>query len=162
MKAPFCSCHERLILRKECHFMGRQKKVRDTKFDLTRLDPQFQERLVQTARQGTIACASVFDILTQVDVSPSDAGKSLDALDIGLTHCQLGLFGYLPEKKIVKPVENPDPELRQAIQSATVDNTLSCEQAWNLARIANVPKMKISGICEAIGIRIKPCQLGAF
>lgn len=142
--------------------MGMHEKVRDTSFDLTRLDPRFQERLMQTVKENKIACASVFDILKHVDVSPSDAGKALDALEIRLTHCQLGLFGYLPEKKIVKPVENPDPELTRAIQSITVDNTLSCKKIWDLAQSAGVPKMKVSGICEGLVIRIRPCQLGAF
>jgi hypothetical protein len=74
----------------------------------------------------------------------------------------LGLFGYLPEKKIVKPQKPENQNLEDAIRDALVEGKLSCERAWEISRSFNVPKMTVSAVCEQLKIKIKPCQLGAF
>jgi hypothetical protein len=79
-----------------------------------------------------------------------------------LVKCQLGLFGYTPEKKIVKPAAAENPDLTSAIQDARVDGDLSCKTAWEIARRFDVSKMKVSSVCEQLKIKVKPCQLGAF
>jgi hypothetical protein len=79
-----------------------------------------------------------------------------------LVKCQLGLFGYTPEKKIVKPKATENPDLASAIRDARVDGKLSCENAWEIARRFDVSKMRVSSVCEQLKIKVKPCQLGAF
>jgi hypothetical protein len=74
----------------------------------------------------------------------------------------LGLFGYKPDKKAVKAKPPKSRQLKEAIQDALVDEQLACIQAWDIASRFNVPKMDVSGACEALSIKIKPCQLGAF
>jgi hypothetical protein len=142
--------------------MSRQPKIIDPDFDINRLDPRFRRLLDGTVKDNRIACVQVFEIVKQVPITLSDAGKALDTLGIRLTHCQLGLFGYQPEKKIVQPIADPEPGLSEAIRSAAEGDVLSCRRCWELASEGGVPKMRISGICETLGIRIKPCQLGAF
>ncbi|OQX03061.1 MAG: hypothetical protein BWK80_56535 [Desulfobacteraceae bacterium IS3] len=73
----------------------------------------------------------------------------------------MGLFGYSPDKKIVK-AEEPAPEIREAILSASEDGRISCNTAWDIAARFNIPKITVSNACEGMKIRIKPCQLGAF
>jgi len=79
--------------------------------------------------------------------------------------CQLGLFGYLPEKKIIKPQNTENQDLKDAIRNALVDGKLPCKDAWDIGDIASefkIRKMTISSIVEAMKIKIKPCQIGAF
>ena len=89
-------------------------------------------------------------------------GKAADLMEIKLVKCQLGLFGYEPVKKIVKPKPAANTDLEKAIRSSLVDGKLSCEAAWEIAHEFNISKMSVSAICEALKIKITPCQLGAF
>jgi len=57
----------------------------------------------------------------------------------------------------------PDnPDVTAAIRAALVDRRLPCASAWDIAKTFGVRKMVVSAACEALGIKIKPCQLGAF
>jgi PIN domain nuclease of toxin-antitoxin system len=79
-----------------------------------------------------------------------------------ITHCQLGLFGHSPEKKIVTPEKAIGIGLRTALESATENGRLSCLKAWEIAVQLQIPKIAVSNACEGLGMKIKPCQLGAF
>ena len=48
---------------------------------------------------GELPCALAFDIAGKNNVAPKEVGVALDVLNIRLTKCQLGLFGYQPKKK---------------------------------------------------------------
>jgi hypothetical protein len=91
-----------------------------------------------------------------------EVGKTADLLGCRLTKCQLGLFGYSPEKKIVGPKHPEEPAVTQAIEDEAKNGRISCRQAWGIAKRFGVRKMTVSSACEAINIKIKPCQLGAF
>lgn len=125
-------------------------------------DPAVAKAVTAAADAGKIACARVFSIASGLGVSPSEAGKTVDLLKIRLVKCQLGLFGYTPEKSIVKPAEKVSPELESAIRSRLTDERLPCVQAWQIADELNLTKLDVSCAAEALGIRVKPCQLGAF
>jgi hypothetical protein len=86
----------------------------------------------------------------------------MDLMEIRLTKCQLGLFGYTPEKKIVTPAESVAPDLEAAIKAAVENGRLSCERAWQMADGRGIKRLAFSSACEALGIKVKPCQLGAF
>jgi len=86
----------------------------------------------------------------------------VDLLKIRLVKCQLGLFGYTPDKSIVKPAEKVSPELESAIRSRLEDERLPCVAAWQLADEFSLKKLDVSCAAEALGLKIKPCQLGAF
>ena len=79
-----------------------------------------------------------------------------------ITYCQLGLFGHSPEKKIVRPEKAVDLRLKTVIEAAAEDGRLSCLKAWDIAAQLQIPKIAVSNACEGLGMRIKPCQLGAF
>jgi hypothetical protein len=68
----------------------------------------------------------------------------------------------VPDKKKVTPKPPENRQMEEAIQSALVDTKLACRDAWEIARRFQVPKMSVSAACEALNIKIKPCQLGAF
>ena len=89
-------------------------------------------------------------------------GQAADALEISLSKCQLGLFGYKPNKKIVQAETNPPADLLAAIKAADQDGKVPCSVLWEIAARFNVPRLNTSNVCEGQGIKVKPCQLGAF
>jgi len=125
-------------------------------------DENIQNILAQRAKGNELPCAVAFDIAGQLDTSPAAVGEYADQLKLDLVKCQLGLFGYKPNKRIVKPVDVVVPELAAAIKNELVNDRLPCKSAWKLAKKIGVRKMAVSGACETLGVKIKSCQLGAF
>ncbi len=114
------------------------------------------------AKEGELPCADAERIALEQDTAMAEVGRTLDLLEIRISRCQLGLFGYAAEGKIVKR-ENPvTRELEKAIRSRLSGGRLPCTSAWEIAAEWKIPRMKISSACEELKIKIKPCQLGAF
>jgi len=67
-----------------------------------------------------------------------------------------------PKKSIVKPAASVTPELERAILAGLVNDRLPCKTAWDTAKELGIHKMKVSAACDAMRIKIRPCQLGAF
>ena len=126
------------------------------------LNEEIKDHIIRQTKNNELPCAVAFKIAAELNVSPAEVGKTADLLEMMLVKCQLGLFGYKPEKKIVKPKAAENPDLASAIQDARVDGNLSCEKAWEIASRFDVAKMKVSSICEQLKIKVKPCQIGAF
>jgi len=125
-------------------------------------DGAVYDALRSRAKNDEVPCAVAFEVAKDLTVAPGDVGKAMDLTNIRLIKCQLGLFGYSPEKKIVSTRMPDNPDLGAAIQAALVDHRLPCAAAWDIADRFGIRKMAVSAACEALGIKIKPCQLGAF
>jgi len=125
-------------------------------------DPRIETALQGLADRGEISCAEAFRVASQAGVGPAEVGKTIDLTGLRLVKCQLGLFGYKPEKSILRPPENVPETLERAIRDRLSGGRLSCEAAWGIAAALRVPKLEVAGAAEALKIRIKPCQLGAF
>lgn len=127
------------------------------------LDPALAKRLYEKARDGHLSCSSAFTIAEETGASPIEIGRAADLLELKITKCQLGLFGYMRKKRnIVEPAERVPGELEQALQEGVVNGRLSCKRAWDIARRFGISKTKITSACERLNIRLGPCQLGAF
>jgi hypothetical protein len=120
------------------------------------------EALHAASVSGEIPCAAAMKVAAEQKASPADIGKALDIEEINIVKCQLGLFGYKPEKKIVRPAASVSDELKKEITGGLADGRLPCDRAWAIAEKMHMPKMDIAAACETLGIKIKPCQLGAF
>jgi len=125
-------------------------------------DPIVKDTVIKNAGQGNLACAVAFKIAKELGVPPAEIGRTVDLLELRLIKCQLGLFGYQPDKKTVKARTPDNRQMEEAIQNALNDGKLACCDAWEIAKRFKVPKMTVSGACESLSIKIKPCQLGAF
>ena len=128
----------------------------------TRLDADVAAEIKKRERQGTLTCAAAHAIADDLNRSPGEVGRCMDLIEVRLTKCQLGLFGYRPNKKIVSPAAAVDPRLADAINAALVDGRIACETAWQIADGRGMNRMALSAACEALGRKVKPCQLGAF
>jgi hypothetical protein len=125
-------------------------------------DDSIKTEILKQPKTGEIPCAAAFQIAETLKVSPNAVGKAADLMNFKLTECQLGLFGYRPRKKIVEPHCDIKADVKDAISQSLVRGRLSCERAWKIASRFNIGKMAVSSACEAMGIKIKDCQLGAF
>ena len=125
-------------------------------------DPELVRVIRENLKKTMLPCAVAFKIAQTVQVPPLEVGKAADSQEIPLAKCQLGLFGYLPEKKIVKAETEAPPALLDALKAACENDRLPCDSLWRIADQFKLPKMSVSAVCEGHGIKIKPCQLGAF
>jgi hypothetical protein len=120
------------------------------------------EEIEKRADQGALTCAAAHAIAEALAVAPAEVGRCLDLMEIRLTKCQLGLFGYTPEKKIVSPADEVAPALEKAINDAIADGRIACASVWQIADHEGLKRLALAAACEALNVKVKPCQLGAF
>jgi len=126
------------------------------------VDPAVVKAVKENQSNNEISCATAFTIAGDLGLQPDEVGFTIDTLEITITKCQLGLYGYKPNKKIIKPADNVSPDLEDAIRAGLVNDRFPCAVAWETAEKFGIKKMEISSACETLGIKITPCQLGAF
>jgi hypothetical protein len=128
----------------------------------TPVDPSLAEALKQMAPNGLLPCRIAHEIASQFAVPPAEVGKTADLLEHRIIECQMGLFGYSPQKRIVTPAARVDPALREALEQRTVEGVISCFSCWEVAAALGIARMAVASAVESLGLKIKPCQLGAF
>jgi len=125
-------------------------------------DPEIVEQIRQKLSNNHITCAAAHAIAEDLSVPPSQVGMTIDLLEARIIKCQMGLFGYSPQKNIVKPAERVSSALKNAIETKQADKRISCEHCWEIASQTGLKKLEVASACEALGMKVKPCQLGAF
>lgn len=126
------------------------------------IDDDLKKEILEQVKNNSISCKKAEEIAEKLGFSLGETGRAIDILNINITKCQLGLFGYGETKKIVQPAKEVTPELKKSIASAMENERLSCAAAWEIAEKFNISRMKVASACEAMNMKIKPCQLGAF
>ena len=82
-------------------------------------------------------------------------------VDTRIIACQMGLFGYSPERRIVKAAESVSDELAGLLrQSAVTEHR--CAARWRIADDLKLQRMAVAAACERLGLEVKPCQSGAL
>ncbi|MBW1910983.1 MAG: hypothetical protein JRJ11_15840 [Deltaproteobacteria bacterium] len=127
-----------------------------------KVQPEIAKALKQKASNREISCAAAHKIARDLKVSPAEVGFTTDTLEIRIVKCQMGLYGYQPEKRVVKPAKTVSQTLEEAICDSLVGERLSCRAAWDIAKRSGTAKMAISSACETLKIKISSCQLGSF
>jgi len=125
-------------------------------------DGEIWEILRTRSENGKLACKRALASARELAVDPLVIGRYADDMGIKLAACQLGLFGYRPEKKIVKPADTIEPVLAGQIEKHLSEGRLPCAAAFEIAESMGLARMDVSSACEAMKVSIKPCQLGAF
>lgn len=126
------------------------------------LDPVVVKKL-EILRQGNqITCAAAHRAASELDVQPSEIGIQMDLMELRLVQCQMGLFGHGSSTGAAdREIELPDG-LEVRLGKKAVNGRISCKDTWDIAREFKMSRPDMGAACEQIGIRIKPCQLGAF
>lgn len=128
----------------------------------TIVDNTIMAAVASRMKNQSITCKKAFSIARELSVSPLTVGKAIDLQEGRITGCQLGLFGYgNGQKPAGIPFDVPDA-LEFEIRKLLENGRLSCEKAWLTAESENLSRLNIAQACESLGIRIGPCQLGAF
>ncbi|MFQ5444801.1 MAG: hypothetical protein ACE5DO_07430 [Desulfobacterales bacterium] len=144
--------------------MGLRKKKRFTAKHgpEIKLNRAIGDEISKRIKEKVLSCKDAFEIAEKLQVPAAEVGTSADLLGVNIIKCQLGLFGYGEEKKPVKSQTKPILDLEHAIENALVNGKLPCKSAWTIASRLNVQRLTVSRAGEAMGIKIKSCQLGAF
>lgn len=129
--------------------------------------PSISEAIRSSLVDGQLPCAKAFVIVKQLGVEPIQVGDEADAMGVSLSKCQLGLFGYGSKAegkhRWVKAMQHVPPRLAEAIRAAAQPTgKLPCVEAWRVAREMHLSRQTVSNAAEGLGVRINPCQLGAF
>ena len=114
---------------------------------------------------GALGCAMAEKIAKELKVKMAEVGTTADLLEIKIKECQLGLFGWGDKPGHGKDIQAMDAvpaDLRSAIEKAVVNGMVSCAAAWRIADQLSVKRKAVSAACEALKLKIRPCQLGAF
>jgi hypothetical protein len=120
------------------------------------------ELLKKKRVDGAMTCPLAFQAAGELNLTPAEIGQALDILEIPLSKCQLGLFGYSPVSRIIQSAESVAEDLEAAIRAAMIDGRLPCAAAFKIAADFKLAKIRVSSACEKLKIKISACQLGAF
>ncbi len=116
--------------------------------------------------EGKLPCAEAFAIVDNLSIPPHRVGQAADVEDIRLSRCQLGLFGYEQKQGWTEDRiehKDPPPGFEEAVRvELNPQGELSCRRAWQMAERMGIPRLQMGCFVEQLGIRIAPCQLGAF
>lgn len=127
-----------------------------------KLDQNLARAVKEKTRDGAISCAAAHMIANRFKIPPGEVGFTVDLLEIRIAKCQLGLFGYKPEGRIVKSAETISDELERSIRNGLTENRLHCIDAWEIADKLGLKLLDVASACEGMKIKISKCQLGAF
>ncbi len=126
-------------------------------------NPEATELVRELSNDGEITCADAHEISRKLGISPAEVGGTIDRLEIKIVQCQLGLFGHEGGKRnIVTPAEVVSPKMKDRIMKDVVGNEISCHALWNIAEEVETTRLAMTAACEALNLKIRECQLGAF
>jgi hypothetical protein len=116
--------------------------------------------------KGKLPCPVAHFIAASLKVTPEEVGETATALNVKLYQCQLGLFGYGRKgvsgyKILGRPVEVSEDVLEN-IRGAARDGKISCSDLWDIADKAGIFRPEAGNAADSLGIKVTPCQLGAF
>ncbi len=126
------------------------------------IDSTIKKQIDKNTSNHQITCAAIHKIADSMDISPENIGIQTDLMECRIMACQLGLFGYADKKKKIDPDIIISSDLHQTIDAATNGNKISCIKCWEIAKDLSISRLVIGSACEKKGLKIKPCQLGAF
>jgi hypothetical protein len=125
-----------------------------------------EEGIKHVLQDGKLPCAVAFQLAEEQGVTPGEIGDLADRLNIRVSNCQLGLFGYGPKAegkhKIVKPAPTVSNDVAAAIQGRAAGGQIACADLWTVAEALHLSKLQAAAAVEALGLRVATCQLRCF
>ncbi len=117
-------------------------------------------------QKDILPCCVAHYIASCLKITPREVGDAATTLKVRLELCQLGLYGYgrkgTSDYKILgKPVNVP-LEFLENIRATAKDGRISCKDLWDIADTAKIPRPEAGNAADSLGLKITPCQLGAF
>jgi hypothetical protein len=151
-----------IVVPRHCYYANMDIHYRAKHAQGTPPDKALVRALSEIVEDGRFTCAAACRLAETLGVDPAELGKTADLLELRIIRCQLGLFGYEPEKRIVRPAEEVPGDLRESLEAAITDGKISCASLWEIAEESGLAKLDVSAACERLKVKITPCRLGAF
>ncbi len=131
----------------------------------TKPDERITKAIREYAKDGEFTCGMAEKIAKELKVGMSEVGTTADLLEIKIKKCQLGLFGWGKKQnhgKDIQAASSVSPEIKQALEEVAGSGGVPCASIWKIADRLGVERKSVSSACEALGFKIRACQLGTF
>lgn len=125
-------------------------------------DETIAEKIKERMENGYLSCSVAFKLADQLGLSNGEMGRYADVLDLRLTKCRIGLFGYGKGVKLVKQLELVDTVLESRVDQFVKNERVNCEDVLKVADEFKISPVQVGSVCQTRGIKIKNCCLGAF
>ena len=127
---------------------------------------QIKQMIETYPEDGKLPCAVAHYIAASLGISPREVGEVADEIKASFSMCQLGAFGYGRKgqscyKLFGRPVEVPQ-EVLDLIEKSSAQGKISCITLWEIADSNGIVRPEIGNAADSLGLKIAPCQLGAF
>ncbi len=127
---------------------------------------KISEMIAIYPEKGKLPCAVAHYIAAYLTLDPNEVGRVATQIGTRLYQCQLGLFGYgrkgKSEYKITGRKVEVDQEVLDLINAHVANGRISCAMLWEIADTKGIIRAEAGNVADALGIKVTPCQLGAF
>ena len=130
------------------------------------MDEQLRQAVLDRLEENHLTCQQAHAIAKELAVEPLDVGRAADGVDVRISRCQLGLFGYGSKAagthKVVCPMAKVPPLLEAVLRAEASEKGIPCIAVWNIADRLGHSRQETSNAIEGLGLRVSVCQLGCF
>ena len=127
---------------------------------------KIQEMIAIYPEDKRLPCAVVHYIAAYLRLDPKEIGSAATEMGVKLYQCQLGLFGYGRKGKSAYKLTGRKVEVEQEIldliKANVQEGRISCARLWEIADARGIMRAEAGNAADAMGIKVTPCQLGAF
>ena len=113
-------------------------------------------------KEGYLACPAGWRVARDRGVSRLDVGAMMDRLGIRVTDCQLGCFTVSKTAYTGAPAAPLSAEVVRRVEALGAKDELTCASAFALAGELGIAPLSIADAANALGYKIRQCQLGCF
>ena len=131
----------------------------------TRPNEEIAKAIRERSPGGELACAVAEKIAKDLKVRIPEVGVTADLLGIKIKKCQLGLFGWGKKPNHGKDIHAADfvsAGMKSALEKVAENGAVTCATAWAIADRLGTERKAVSAACDALRLKIRACQLGAF
>jgi len=123
-----------------------------------------ESAVLATLRDGRLPCAFAFRLAGEHEWTPAQVGAEANRMDVRISRCQLGLFGYdsFRQKGLLQSFDEVPGDITVSLRAAANESQIACAALWRIADEHGVPRMAIACAAETLELRVTPCQLGCF
>ena len=137
--------------------------IRENTGNLSKESLSELENLVKASlKDGYLSCPVAWVIAKKSNVPKIVVGEITDSLGIRITNCQLGCFKIEKTPYNNSSYSNINGEICNILKELHETDQLTCAKAFELARQFNLKSMVIANEVNAMGLKIRGCQLGCF
>lgn len=131
----------------------------------TKPDEEIVKAIREKSQAGEFTCAMAEKISKEMKVTMAEVGRTSDLIEVKIKKCQLGLFGWGGKQGHGKAIEAVFPvpeEIKKVLEASAEKRAVTCATLWEIADRLGMERRAISSACEALGLKIRDCQLGTF